>query len=281
MSEKNESTLHRRKRCAGQVLLLLLFLINSLLSCRLEDLGGDDLEAANKAYVERNLTLTERLLERYLREEKNADKRWEAWLLLLKTVNANNQEARVSLEFLDTMLDEYENDQSRLPFILSQMGKYNELLRHYDHAADAWSAYVDLGELGDNERVEGYRHLAAMQFGQRHFEAGEETLQQCLALPLSDHDKIRCMLDLADENMARERWEEVSDLCQQIFDSEPDQTIFGLAGYLRGDALEQMGRKDEALAQFEAVRDSYPNPAVIDNRIKHLEKITGKKKENK
>lgn len=263
------------------VMLLLLILAGALFSCRLEDLGGDDLEAANKAYVERNLTLTERLLERYLREEKNLDKRWEAWLLLLKTINANNQEARISLELLDAMLDEYENDQSRLPFILSQMGKYNEILRHYDRAADAWSAYVDLGELGDNERVEGYRRLAAMQFGQRHFEAGEDTLQQCLALPLPDHDKIKCMLDLADENMARERWEEVSDLCQQIFDSEPDQTVFGLAGFLRGDALEQMGRKAEALEQFEAVRDSYPNAAVIDNRVKHLEKITGKKKDSK
>lgn len=257
--------------------LFLFLLFFSLFACTLEELSGDDLEAANKAYVERNLPLTERLLERYLREEKNADKRWEAWTLLLQTVNANNQEARVSLEFLNTMLDEYENDQSRLPFILSQMGKFNELLRHYAQAADAWSAYVDLGDLEDAERVEGYRRLAAMQFGQRHFEAGEETLQQCLALPLEDHDKILCMLDLADENMARERWQEVADLCQQIFDSDPTPAVYGLAGYLRGDALEQMGNKKEALEQFEAVRDSYPNPAVIDNRVRYLQKNSGKK----
>lgn len=252
--------------------LPLFIFVFCLCACNLEDLNEDDLEAANKAYAERNLPLTERLLERYLREEKDEDKRWEAWTLLLKTVNANNQEARVSLEFLRAMLDEYENDQPRLPFILSQMGKFNELLRHYDQAADAWSAFVDLGDLEDAERVEGYRKLAAMQFGQRHFEAGEDTLQQCLALPLPDHDKITCMLDLADANIARERWQEAADLCQQIFDSDPDPAIFGLAGYLRGDALERMGRKKEALEQFEAVRDSYPNPAVIDNRARHLQK---------
>ncbi len=262
-------------------LVLLFLLIPALFGCTLEELSEDDLEAANKAYMERKLPLTERLLERYLREEKDADKRWEAWILLLKTVNANNQEPRVSLEFLNTMLDEFENDQSRLPFILYQIGKFNELLLHYNQAANAWSAYVDLGELDDAERVEGYRKLAAMQFGQRHFDAGEETLQQCLALPLPDHDKIMCLLDLADENMARERWQEVADLCQQIFDSEPNQTVYGLAGYLRGDALEQMGHKKEALEQFEAVRDSYPNPAVIDNRIRHLQKNNVKKKEDK
>lgn len=251
-------------------LLLLLFIC--LCACRMEELGGDDLEAAQQAYLDRKLPMAERLLERYLREERDEDKRWEAWNLLLKIVNANRQEARVSLEFLAAMMDEYENDQSKLPFILSQTGKFNELLRHYDRAAEAWSAYVELGDLGDTERVEGYRKLAAMEYGQRHFEAGDETLQQCLALPLSDHDKISCMLDLADASMARERWQEVADLCQQIFDSDPDSTVYGLAGYLRGDALEQMGNKKEALAQFEAVRATYPNPAVIENRLQHLQK---------
>ena len=72
-----------------------LFILPLLSACRMEDLGGDDLEAANRAYVERNLLLTERLLERYLREEKDPDQRWEAWLLLLKTVNAKNQESRI------------------------------------------------------------------------------------------------------------------------------------------------------------------------------------------
>lgn len=260
--------------------LLVLFLTFACLSgCQQDFLLKDDITAAREAYAERNLTLAERLLERYLRDERDPEKRWEAWHLLLNTVNANNQEARVSLEFLEAMLIEYEDNEEKLAVILPMIGKYNKMLRHYDRAADAWSAYVDMGLLNDADRVEGYRNLAAMQFGQRHFEAGEDTLQQCLALPVPDHDKITCMLDLAEENMARERWQEVADLCQQIFDSEPDDKIFGIAGYLRGDALEQMGDEKGALAQFEKARDRYPNPAVMDNRIKHLRKNLGKKKE--
>ena len=111
-----------------------------------------------------------------------------------------------------------------------------------------------------------------MQFSLRRFDAGEDTLQQCLALPLPDHDKIMCMYDLADQNMARERWQEVSGLSQQILDSDPDQNVRGLAGYLLADALEQLGRNGEALKQFELARDAYPNPSVIDNRIAHLRK---------
>ena len=39
-----------------------------------------------------------------------------------------------------------------------------------------------------------------------------------------------------------------------------------------GRTLEQLGRNDEALTQFEAIRDIYPNPGVIDNRIAYLKK---------
>ena len=81
-----------------------------------------------------------------------------------------------------------------------------------------------------------------------------------------------CMYDLADQNMARERWQEVSDLCQQILDSDPDKTLRGLTGYLLADALEQLGKTKEALKYFELARDDYPNPSVIDNRIAHLRK---------
>ena len=251
----------------------MLALLLSLVGCRFDNfLMVDDLEAARNAYVARNLPLTERLLERYLRAEKDPEKRWEAWNLLLQALNAQGAEPRASLECLQAMHAEYEAEEGRLDFILSQMGKYNAMLRHYAEAAIAWSAWLELGEVNNMDKVEGYRQLAAMQFGQRHFEAGEETLQQCLGLPLPDHDKIMCLLDLANENMARERWQEVADLCQQIEDSEPDKTVSGLAGFLRGDALEQMGKEEEALSLFEKYRDSYPNPAVMDNRIEYLRK---------
>lgn len=240
--------------------------------CEQNALLADDLGAARAAVVERNWPLAERLLERYLREEQNPDKRWEAWQQLLTVVNSANPEARATLEYLEVMLAEYADDDARVKLVLERTGRLNESLRRYDRAAEAWSAYTGLTGLTAQETVEGYRHLASMQFSQRLFEAGEETLQQCLSLPLPDHDKMMCMYDLADQNMARERWQEVVDLCQQILDSGPDKNLRGLSGYLLGDALEQLGRSAEALKQFELARDEYPNPSVMDNRIAHLRK---------
>lgn len=241
-------------------------------ACGQDSLTGDDLEAARTAAGKRDWPLAERLLERYLREEQNPDKRWEAWQQLLTVINFSGVEPRASLEYLEAMLEEFADNDARTKVILKRTGELNESLRHYERAADAWSAYIGLAGLTAGETVEAYRHLAGTQFSLRRFEAGEEALQQCLALPLPDHDKIMCMYDLADQNMARERWQEVADLSQQILDSEPDTNVRGLAGYLLADALEQLGQKKEALKQFELARDDYPNPAVIDNRIAHLRK---------
>lgn len=237
---------------------------------RIAGLAGDDLTMAKKAHLNRDWPLAERLLGRYLREEQDSEKRWEAWQLLLEALNSPKPEPRASLECLEVMLMEYQEDEARLAEILAAMGKYNEALRHYDKAANAWSAYVELGILESEVKVNGLRKLAHAQFSQRLFDAAEETLQQCLALPLPDSKKTWCMLDLADASMSKGEFQETADLCQQILDSEPDTQIMGQAAWLRGDALEQLGDLRGALSQFEQGRESYPNPAVMDNRIEWL-----------
>lgn len=254
------------------LLCLCLCAVCLLGGCSDNSLMGDDLTAARAAVTRRDWPLAERLLERYLRETQDPDQRWEAWQQLLAVLGASGPEGRASLEYLDTMLEEFSDDDARSAVILKRLGELNEALRRHVRAVEVWTAYIGLGGLTPEQSVEGYRRLAAMQFNLRRFEAGEETLRECLALPLPDHDKIMCMYDLADQNMARERWQEVADLSQQILDSDPDKELRGLTGYLLADALEQLGRVAEALKQFELARDEYPNPSVIDNRIAYLRK---------
>lgn len=250
----------------------MLVLTLALAGCEADQLVADDLAMLRQAQSQRDWPLVERMAARFLREERDTDRRWEAWRMLLTAINASNREPRASLDCLDVMLVEYEEDDARLAWILAEIGNNNQALRNYAAAANAWSAYVELDDLSSADRVNGYRQLAAAQYAQRHFDAADETLQQCLGLPLPDHDKIWCMLDLADADMGRQRWREVADICQQILDSEPDREVLGRAGYYRGDALEQMGKLHEALQQFEQAKDSYPNPAVMENRIEYLKK---------
>lgn len=253
--------------------LLFIFVAALLVAaCERSVFERDDLTLARTAYMERNLPLAERLLERFLRENQDSAERWQAWKLLLQSLNADRIHARASLDCLDAMMVEYEDDPEKMAEILPQIGNYNKQLRHFEAAADAWSEYLELPGLDVGRRINGYRQLANMQFAQRHYEAAEDSLQQCLALPASDQEKISCMMDLADGCMLRDRWDEVADLSRQILESDPDAEIRGKAGFLLADALEQLGRPEEALATFEQASEYYPNPLVIENRIENLKK---------
>lgn len=237
----------------------------------------DDLNSARQAMQEQNWNKAERLLERYLHQEEDKEKRWDAWQDLLNVINSANAVPKATLEYLEVMLIEYEGDDSKSKNILEKIAQTCESLRMNERAAAAWSTYISLGGLSPQEMVEGYRRLAAREFDLRHFEVSEEVLQQCLTLPYPDKDKVMCMYEMADQNMGRGRFDEVINLCNHILDiDEIDDKDFksmrGQAGYLLADALEQTGKKQEALKQFEKARELYPNQAVIDNRINHLRK---------
>ena len=240
-------------------------------ACRAPLDDGDDLQAAREAIAERQWSRAERLLGRYLREAREPEERWQAWLAMLTVLNVGG-DMRTNLDYLDAMLEEFADDDAKSREILRRIGTLNERLRRYDRAADTWIAYLNVPGLTPDESLFGYRRLGAVLFHLRRFEAAEEALQQCLALPLADEAKSMCTYDLADQYLARGSWNEAADLARQIVDDEPQGELRALAGFVLGDALEQLGKTDEALTQFEAIRDIYPNPGVIDNRIAYLKK---------
>lgn len=238
-------------------------------ACRAPEEESDDLRAARTAIAERQWSRAERLLGRYLREERQPDQRWQAWLALLTVLEVSG-DMRAHLDYLEAMLEEFADDDAKSRAILLRIGRQNERLRRYDRAVDTWIAYLNVPGMTPVESLYGYRRLGAMLFQLRRFKAAEEALQQCLALPLDDGAKSVCAYDLADQYLARGRWNEAADMARQIVDDEPEEALRSLAGFVLADALEQLGRTGEALTQFEAIRGSYPNPGVIDNRIAYL-----------
>jgi hypothetical protein len=108
------------RRVCGKALPLCLFLFFAgfLCACKDQNLVGDDLSAARTAVSLRDWSLAERLLERYLREARDADLRWEAWQQLLVVLNAAGQEPRTTLEYLETMLAEFADNDARSAVIV-------------------------------------------------------------------------------------------------------------------------------------------------------------------
>lgn len=262
-----DEVFRRVRGTAAAVLLVLL-----IGGCDHAPLAADDLEEARIAAQERNWTLAERLLQRCLRNEQDPDRRWEAWERLCDVTRSAGPDPRTSLDYLDAMLMEFAEDDSRAKSVLYRMGMLNEQLRRYDRAADAWSTYIELAGLSAEEAVEGHRRLAQIHFRARRFDVGEDVLQSCLALPFPETSTARCLYDLADMHAAREQWEDVVGLALQILDLRAGGELRGLASFLLADALEQQNKTAEALQYFEAARATYPNEMVVDNRIAHIKK---------
>lgn len=248
---------------------LLCLCLAGLFACE-NTLVVDDLSEARTAITNHNWTLAERLLERYLRVQEDPDQRWEAWQSLIEATNGASQEARVTLEYLEAMLQEYADDDHRAKFILYRMGVLNESLRRNDRAADAWSTYINLEELSPEEATEAHKRLANIHFRARRYEVAENVLYSCLALTMPDQQRAQCMFDLADMNVAREQWEEASNFALQILEIDTDTSMKGLTMFLLAEALEQQNKPAEALRYFEAARPLYPNEMVVDKRIAFL-----------
>lgn len=261
--------------CRGRILGLLLVLVLSAILCGACDrrsLAGDDLAGARMAIQAHNWILAERLLERCLRHEEDPEKRWEAWQRLLEVNSSAGGGYRVDLDYLEAMLREYGEDEGRVRFVMARMGVIYENLRRFDRAAEVWTTYLERAKLTSEEAVAAHRRLAQIYIRSRRFDAGEDVLQNCLALAAPDVGKAQCLYDLADMHMAREHWKDASGLATQIMDLDVDETLKSLAAFLLGDALEQQHNTAEALQYFERARTAYPNERVVENRIAFLKK---------
>ena len=95
-----------------------------LCACRAPVEDGDDLQAARTAMAERQWSRAERLLGRYLREERKPEQRWQAWIALLTVLEAGG-DTRTSLDYLDAMREEFADDDARSREILFRIGRLN------------------------------------------------------------------------------------------------------------------------------------------------------------
>ena len=76
-----------------RLLPYLVFALCLLCACERPSYDTDDLAAAQEAAEQRDWTQVARLLQRYLREENDPQKRWTAWNLLVSASQHMGEDA--------------------------------------------------------------------------------------------------------------------------------------------------------------------------------------------
>lgn len=260
------------KAWGGRIVFCLIVFCLCAGGCERSPLG-DDLRDARRAIANRDWANAEKYLERYLRTEDNPKLRWEAWKELLDVADHGNLGTDWSVDYLETMLAEYEEQPDRAREILRRLAEAHERSRRYDRSIQYWSMLIEEPGLDPEQSVEVHRRLAALDFRLRRFDAAEDVLQSCLALPVSEAKQAECLFDLAEQASARDLLDEGDRLARQVLDMETaSPECKGRAAYIVADIQEQRGQLAEALKTFESIGDAYPNTLVIEHRIISLKK---------
>ncbi|MDR2726592.1 MAG: tetratricopeptide repeat protein [Deltaproteobacteria bacterium] len=232
-----------------------------------------DLEEARIALHEREWDRAARYLERFLRIATDPDERWEAWNSLIDATERAGQDRRWINAHLEAMLVEFENDAERMRSVLYRMGESQEMARQYERAVLTWTQFGALPGLSPEDRLSIYKRLAFLQMRLNRLQGAEETLHECLSLPLPDNAKGDCLYALADVSVLRDDLAGGANTAAQILDIEgiaPE--LHGRASFLLADIYEQQQKYAEALQLYSAIRETYPNPLAVDVRIEYLKK---------
>lgn len=250
--------------------LILAVALCLLGACERPAFETDDLAAAREAADQRDWTQVARLLQRYLREENNPEKRWTAWNLLVSASQHMGEDAW-ALDYLESMLQEYGDDGVHTAAILQRLGAGYEKIRQWDKASETWLRLLDVAELAPNEAALLYRRMGLYHQQAQNFALAEDMFEMCAEQAATPALLGECRYLLADAYATDGRLEEALrhiDDALAITGVTPE--VRGRALLLRGDICEQRDRRDEAARAFAEALPLHPNPAVVQSRIDYL-----------
>ncbi len=68
--------------------------------------------------------------------------------------------------------------------------------------------------------------------------------------------------------------------CRDVQERYGSHDVAALAGFGEGEALEQLGRLDEAEAKFVAIREAHPNPEAVDIKLASVRERRGRRQQD-
>jgi tetratricopeptide (TPR) repeat protein len=232
----------------------------------------DDLAVAQEAAARQDWAQVARLLPRYLQEEGDEKKRWDAWSLLV-TASENMNETAWAVEYLEAMLQEYSGGENRLGVILRRLGDNYAKARLWSKASATWLRLLDVEELSPDETANLYRRIGLFHFWNRALPAAEDMFEMCADNASSPELRAGCQFWLADVLADSGQLDASLEKIGELLGGEnvPPATA-GQAYFLQGDILQQQNKLDEAVLAFEKALPLHANPSVIQNRIDYLRK---------
>lgn len=261
---------------------LLIVLLPCVTACSLEELAElkakvfqqavqDDLDLAMEALKSRDIGDAEMYFERYLRKNPSGEERWEVWQELMDIALNVRQDKAVVRDYLEIMLAEYADDPVRRADIQMRLASLCNEMRLYKRAIALWEDLIADEDFPENLRAAVYRDLSRAYLRRLETVKAEQILNLCLELDVPASLKAECLFDLAETQSLTGEFKASEKSLQNLLDfNDLPEEWRVMATFMLADVLEQQDRLDEAARHYESIRESYPNPKVVEIRLNNL-----------
>lgn len=254
--------------------LLLLVMVTILVSGCMQSETEDVLSKARKAFINQEYTEAERFYQRYLRDNDNGVERWKVWNRLVEitgTVRGNKNKA---IELLDAMLLEYSGDSARYRRILISKGEMFIESGLWSESTVAWSQLLSAPEVTIDEEATAYANLGKAYLMRGDYGLAVDAFKDCRELEYDNPEhKQDCIYDLSQAYAYLGNYIEAEQNLNNLLQYEGvEVTLMARAKLLLADLYEQQEKPRKAITLLQEIRDTYPNPRVVEFRLKNLQK---------
>lgn len=253
-----------RKLVFGLVCLLFLT------ACRSE-VPNALLAQADSEYELGNYIKAESLYESYLKSNPQGGGRWDAWRRLVDiSLNVTGNDKKAA-SILEAAYLEFADHPEYAGKILSRLAQVQTSIENYEKAVTTWRRLLELHPPGKDELWEVHWNLGKLYQFQGRYDMAREAMLACIEYAPNDAIRAKGMYELAQAYSLLKNRPQARVWLKRVLEANgAEEETKALAAYLLSEIYELEGDFQRARELLQSIRDTYPNPLVIDSRLKHL-----------
>jgi tetratricopeptide (TPR) repeat protein len=230
-----------------------------------------DLDIARQAYLSGYFLEAETAYERYLQSDPEGRHRLEAWTRLVEICSGVKGDSAKAVTLLEAATLEYASRPKENWPLLFRLGELYEQQGARKKALDAWGRCLDSAGGDTAKAVQAQMRMAIANRALGKVDLAVDLLGQCIRQAPDTEAKSRAMYELAQTYGMSWNWPKAREILQELLamDKAP-QDVRVMGTLLLADACEAARDLPRARELLVSLKDVYPNPEVILNRLDSL-----------
>ncbi len=230
------------------------------------------MEQARQAYAAGHFFKAEQLFESYLQTSPQGKHRWDAWSRLLDIALMHDQ-WRQAASYLEAMHLEFGDSPARALELLKRLAEVYESRQQWDQSLEIYKKIQLLENIDPALLTKTHWKKAKLYLRKHEYDLSRQAAQECIALNPEPDMHGECLYVMAQADSYMHNWEQARQSLQEIMQMDGvSAERKAVGGLLLADIFERAGKIEEAADVLKSIRDDYPNPLVVDARLKFLQK---------